>query len=157
MHVLVYCGRFPDAVCLGALYGEDTTPVGVAALPVGRRLLTATCRMDYRIATRDLLVAWQAGGFGRAYTPDAADLWRTLCPPADGQLYRLNRRDPRPWEYIRDWADHAYAYDDTDGRVWWWHDDRWYPVPRPVRPAPLWPPQRTHTATQALRRYLATT
>lgn len=113
MCALFYLGRDPHAECVGVLYGGDRSPVGLAVLPVGRRLLTATCRMDYRIAARDLFTTWTVGGFGRAYTPDQADFAEyTLCPPCDGRLYRLGRTT------LRDWAGTAYAYDPADGRVW---------------------------------------
>lgn len=64
MRALFYLDRDPYAECLGVLYGGDRSPVGLAVLPVGRQLLTATCRMDYRIAARDLLTTWNVGGFG---------------------------------------------------------------------------------------------
>jgi hypothetical protein len=64
-------------------------PATIAALPIGRQLLTATTAEDFHTALAAFADVWRAAGFGDA-TTDHTDPPPALgtCPPPDGDCLR---------------------------------------------------------------------
>jgi hypothetical protein len=90
-------------------------PATIAALPVGRRLLTATTAEDFHTALAAFATAWRAAGFGDA-TTDHTEPPPALgtCAPPDGDN---SGRFPGP----------VYAFDGD--RVLYYQPDRSHPTP----------------------------
>lgn len=70
----------PHGMLISYAPAPPPDPATLAALPVGRRFLTATNTVSFRDALSDLATAWRAAGFGDA-TDGPVDLG--TCPAAD--------------------------------------------------------------------------
>jgi hypothetical protein len=106
-------------------------PALLAALPIGRLVLTASTIEDYLGRTGDLLAAWQAARFhhGRRYDPYNKDDDTTEaipeCPGHDGTFVNADS-DTVDSDLIDRDFDLAYAF--SDGRVWWWRAGGWHTI-----------------------------
>lgn len=105
----IYSGRATRSILRGFLgYGPPDVvpdPVTIAALPVGRRFLTATTEPDFHAALDGLAEAWRAGGFG-----PAGSGYDEPLPTLDARRHEHHHRTYRD---VRS----AYAFD--DGRVFY--------------------------------------